>query len=487
MKKLLMTIIAGAMAVCAPAQNVDRVGISDITVEKTDNGQMIINMNVNPKESSVAYNKQTVITPCVISETGNRSVKLPSVAIAGRNAYYTSLRNDRYSAPEVLLRSGRDRTFTYSASVPFESWMTNSVLGFEIKTEGCCGNDVTGAPFLPVADLNYAAPQFNPDYTYIEPSAKDSKIFNLTGKAYISFVVNKTEINPDYMNNKAELKKILDTIDEVKDNKDAKVSHIKLTGYASPEGPYENNVRLAEGRTIAVKDYVRKQYAFPQSLFETSSVPEDWEGLKAAVEKSGLADASEIVKFIDSGYPVEQRNERLRALFPETYPFLLKNIYPGLRHTDYVITYEVRKYTDIEEIRQVFKTRPQNLSLNELFLLSQTYKPGTPEFNEVFDTAVRMFPDNEVANINAASASISRGDLSSAQKFLDRVGNVPQAEYVRGILEAKKGNYDTAMSHLRRSSDKKAGAAMEQINRILNYNGAVTFRPLKDDFTTILP
>ena len=458
------------------AQNVDRVGISDVMVEKTDNGQLIVSMQVNPRQSSVPYNQQVIVTPVVSSLDNSKAVTMPSVILAGKNAYYNTLRNDDLQQGAMLLRAGKNKNYKYSTSVPFENWMTNSLLGFDVRTEGCCGSQAASSELIPVADLNYAAPQFNPDFTYIEPSATDSKLFNLTGKAYISFVVNKTAINPDYMNNKAELKKILDTIDAVKDNKDAKVRHIKLTGYASPEGPYENNVRLAEGRTLAVKEYVREQYAFPEDLFETSSVPEDFAGLKAAVEKSGLADATQIVEFLDSDYPIEKRNDRLRTLFPESYAFLLKNVYPSLRHTDYVITYEVRKYTDINEIKQVFKTRPQNLSLNELFLLSQTYKPGTPEFNEIFDTAVRMFPDDPTANINAASASISRGDLSSATKFLDRAGNSAQAEYVRGILDAKKGNYDSAVSHFRKSKDPKAQSAIGQINNILNYKGAVSYR-----------
>ncbi len=462
------------MGLCAMAQNVDRVGISDMTVEKTDNGLLIVSMQVAPSQTSVSYNRQLVLTPMVLSTDNSKYVELPSVTIAGKNAYYNTLRNDNLQGT-TLLKGSQKGSYTYTQSIPFENWMTNSVLGVEVRGEGCCGNNVTDE-VIPVADLNYAAPQFNPSFNYIEPRAVDSKLFNLTGKAYISFVVNKTVINPDYLNNKTELKKILDTIDAVKDNKDAKVRKIKLTGYASPEGPYANNVRLAEGRTEAVKEYVRQQSAFPESLFETSSVPEDWAGLKAAVQKSGLADAKEIVEFIDSDYPIEQRNDRLRALFPKTYPFLLENIYPGLRHTDYVITYEVRKYTDVNEIKQVFKTRPQNLSLNEFFLLSQTYRPGTPEFDEVFDVAVRMFPEDQVANINAASASISRGDLDSATKFLNRAGNSSEAEYVRGILAAKKGNYDSALSHFRKTKDPKAKDAIDQINRIQNYNGAVTYR-----------
>lgn len=474
MKTYLITILAGFMSLGAFAQNVERVGVSNIVVEKTDNGQMIVSMQVNPKETSVKYNQQLEITPIVVSTDKSKTQSLEPIVIAGKNAYYYTTRNDE--SEKYVYKAGKNAVYDYTDSTPFQNWMNNSVLAFDIKTTGCCGSNSNDREILPVADLNYLAPQFNPTFDYIEPTAVASKLFNLEGRAYISFIVNKTNIDPNYMNNPEELKKILSTIDAVKDNKDAKVRLIKLTGYASPEGPYANNVRLAEGRTVALKEYVRQQYAFPENLFQTSSVPEDWEGLKAAVEKSGLADAGAIVDFINSDYPIEQRNERLRALFPQTYPFLLKNIYPGLRHTDYVITYEVRKYTDVNEIKQVLKTRPQNLSLNEFFLAAQTYEPGSPEFDEVFDVAVRMYPDDPTANINAASASISRGDLDSAAKFLQRVGDNPKAEYVKGILDAKRGNYDSALIHFKKSNDPKAKDAINQINNIRNYKGAVTFK-----------
>lgn len=477
MKKSILAILAGVMSFGVAAQNVDDLGISAIGVEKTDNGQMIVSMAVTPRQTDVKYNQQIEITPVIISTDKSKAETLEPVIIAGKNAYYYTTRNED-NEPYVF-KASKKGTIDYSESVPFQNWMTHSMLALDVKTTGCCGSDAAGQQVVPVADLNYAAPQFNPAYDYIEPSAVASKLFNLEGRAYISFVVGKTNIDPSYMNNPEELKKILSTIDAVKDNKDAKVRKIKLTGYASPEGAYALNARLAEGRTVALKEYVRSQYAFPENLFETSSVPEDWEGLKEAVQKSELADASAIVDFINSDYPIEKRNDRLRALFPQTYPYLLKYIYPGLRHTDYVITYEVRKYTDVNEIKQVLKTRPQNLSLNEFFLAAQSYQPGTPEFDEVFDVAVRMYPDDPTANINAASASISRGDLESASKFLKHVGNNPKAEYVKGILEAKKGNYDAALQHFRKSDNAKAADAIDQINQILNYNGAVTYRNAK--------
>lgn len=84
------------------------------------------------------------------------------------------------------------------------------------------------------------------------------------------------------------------------------------------------------------------------------------------------------------------------------------------------------------------KTKPQQLSLQEMFLVAQTYEPGSPEFNEVFDIAVRLFPDDETANLNAACTDLQKGDLTSAEKHLAKAGNSKEAERVRDVFKQIK-------------------------------------------------
>ena len=80
-------------------------------------------------------------------------------------------------------------------------------------------------------------------------------------------------------------------------------------------------------------------------------------------------------------------------------------------------------------------TAPQNLSLEEFYILAQTYEPGSEKFNELFETAVRMYPDDPVANLNAANTAISRKDYERALKYLDKAGSLPEAIHTRGVLE----------------------------------------------------
>ena len=63
----------------------------------------------------------------------------------------------------------------------------------------------------------------------------------------------------------------------------------------------------------------------------------------------------------------------------------------------------------MNEIKRLIKTQPQKLSLNEMYLAAQDMKLGSEEYNETFEVAVRMLPDDEVANLNAANAAMDGG------------------------------------------------------------------------------
>ena len=197
-------------------------------------------------------------------------------------------------------------------------------------------------------------------------------------------------IRDSYMTNPAELRKITGTIDSVRGDKDITITSIFIKGFASPEGPYDNNVRLAKGRTATLKQYVENLYHFAPGFIRTDFLPEDWPGLKKYVEGSSLANRAAILAIIDSPLEPDAKDAKLKATYPADYDFLLRTVYPSLRHSDYVINYNVRKYTSLEEILAVLRTAPQKLSPEEFYRAAQSMEEGSEEYNEVFETAVRM-------------------------------------------------------------------------------------------------
>ena len=144
---------------------------------------------------------------------------------------------------------------------------------------------------------------------------------------------------------------------------------------------------------------------------------------------------------------------------------MLQDCYPALRRTDYTVDYTIRGF-NVEEAKEVIKTRPQNLSLQEMFAVAQTYQPGSEEFNHVFDVAVRMYPDDPTANLNAANALLERKEAEQALRYLEKAGNSPQADNARGVALILLERYDEALPCLQRAAQAGIREAEENLKYI---------------------
>lgn len=133
---------------------------------------------------------------------------------------------------------------------------------------------------------------------------------------------------------------------------------------------------------------------------------------------------------------------------------------------DYTIKYDVKAF-NLEEARKVIKTRPQKLSLQEMYMVAQSYPKGSDEFNTVFDIAVRMYPEDKLANLNAAYAAIERGDKVSAEKYLKKAGNGAEADNARGCLAVMNEDYETAKTFFEKASAAGLKGAQENLEKIL--------------------
>ena len=306
-------------------------------------------------------------------------------------------------------------------------------------------------------------------FNFVTPKAETEKARNLSGRAYLDFVVNTTDIRPDYRRNAEELAKVRQTIDAVRQDPNTSITHISIHGYASPEGSYANNTRLAQGRAQAFKDYVQMLMTLPAEIFSVESTPEDWEGLMENVKMIKFKNAKieesvfSIVK--DESLAPDQKEQKLKREMAKEWKWMVDSIFPALRHSDYEVSYTIRPFT-VEEASQLIKTKPQQLSLNEMFLVAQTYEPGSPDFNEVFEVAVRMYPEDETANLNAAVIALRRDDQQAAARYLAKAGKSAEAINLRGVLAAKKGDMKAAADYFRQApSLKEAQQNLEEITK----------------------
>lgn len=466
---LAMTMF-GTFAVSASA-SVPGVTVREAGMTReADN--MVVNMLLDLNELKVKSNRAVLLTPVIIN--GADSVCLPSVGVYGRTRYYQYQResgNGMISGSDETFfkASSRPETLEYNHSVAYAGWMNGADLVLRRSDYGCCHTLLasTAAPLDKYAEVEEV---FVPQLVYAVPTTRAEKTRAIEGSAFIEFPVNISEIRPNFRDNAAELRKITASIDTVKTDRDATVTSVWLKGYASPEGSWANNTRLAKGRTASVKDYVDALYNLPEGVMKTEYDPEDWNGLRRYVESSDMANKIGILSIIDSNLDPDVKDARIRATYPKDYAFLLANVYPSLRHTDYRIAYTLRHYSDVSEIRRVMQERPQNLDLDEFYLLAAEYEPGTPEFTEVYETAVRMYPTDPMANLNAANAAICRGDYDAAEKYLTRSGETPEATYARGVIAFHKGNVSEAETLLQKAKSAGVTQASELLEKIQRIN-----------------
>lgn len=272
------------------------------------------------------------------------------------------------------------------------------------------------------------------------------------------------------MNNPQELAKIRKMIDELKSDPNVKVNRLDIIGYASPEGTLAANKRLSEGRAMALRDYLAYRYDFPRNQYYIVFGGENWDGLEKALETIELEYKDEVLDIIRN-IPIEKgRETKLMQLHGGTpYGYLLKYIFPSLRVAICKVNYEVRDFS-VEEAKEIIKTRPQNLSLNEMFLVANAYPTGSQEFIDVFETAVRMYPQSEIANINAATAALSRNELVSAERYLGMVNsnkNLPEYNNAMGILMLMKGDYESSKKYLKFAEQSGLDAARGNLEELV--------------------
>lgn len=422
-------------------------------------------MDIRLDDLKLKSNRGLMLMPMMVN--GEDTLRMQAVEVLGRKRYIYWQRNGATMTENPLVverrHNGEQQTVTYKTEVGYEDWMTNSSLVLAEDNCGCTqsllGNALTsdgGEALLGPWKCAYA---------YVEPDPEPVKERHESGVARLNFHLDKYDIVPSLGNNRAELDSIRRTIDKVRDDADVKITSIELHGYASPDGNYYHNADLARNRIRALYLYLRDMYNLPDGLYRNNTTPEDWEGAIAQARKSDLIRKDEVLRIMESEMHPDQKEAQLRLKTPADYRFLVDNVFPGLRRTEYTVNYDVRNF-NLEEARKLINTRPQKLSLKEMYVVANSYERGSEEYKHAYDVAVAMFPNDETANVNAAYVALDGGDLGRAERYLKRAGNTPQAENARGALEVLRGNFDKARPHFQKAADAGLQEAVENLREL---------------------
>ena len=413
-----------------------RITVNDVSLSVAGDS-LRVQMDMDFSALHLPANRSVSLLPSLRMDTA--IVRLPGVDVMGRRQYIQWQRNTGRSAMTQVIRryNGTTQHLHYQTAVPIAE--RPGLVQVYLDEDSCgCLREVLADRNRLLAEQDFTPAVFTPHFVYVSPQAETRKTRHEKGAAYVDFPVNKTDIRPDYRGNRSELAKIENTINRIKGDADVSINNITIKGYASPEGSYANNSRLAEARTRSLVDYLKKEYPLDAALLD----------------------------LIDSGLEADAKERRLRTEYPEAYRTLLRDCFPALRRSDYVVAYTVRGF-DVEEARKLIWKEPQKLSLQEMYAVAQTYGTGSKEYNEVFETAVRLFPDDEAANLNAANSAMQRNELDRAENYLKRAGDSGEALVARGILAYMKNDLEKAESYFRQAQQRGVKEADSNLDSLL--------------------
>lgn len=457
MKKILIYSILCFIAVLpVSAQKFYKDAITITNASLWQQGESLyINMQIDMRNLKFSNDRTLTLTPVLAGPDNN--VALPEIIINGRRrqkAYLRAMALDKTAKMEIPYNT--EEILTYTQIIPYEAWMENAHLDLEEDLCGCGGHQEVLTQEMIMNGVSTEAKRLaalRPTPSFIQPKAEVVKARSEQYEAHLDFPVGKSVILPDFMNNQTELRNIREMFNKIQNDKKLTVTGVYIDGFASPEGPLKLNEQLSESRAEALKKYLSSHEQIPAKLYNVSFGGENWEGLVKALETSNLKEKAEFLHIIRNTSDIARRKEEIKRVGGGVpYRTMLKELYPALRKVNCRIDYTIANFK-VDEGKEIIKTQPQYLSLNEMYLVANSYPKGSDDFINVFDIAVRMYPNDEVANLNAAAVALSKKDLADARKYLDK-SNKQTAEYANnnGVYYLLSGNTAQAVSEFTKAA-----------------------------------
>ena len=431
---------------------------------KQEGDSLILDMDIDMTRMELPTNHAQILTPVISSEL--EEIELPKVMIQGmarHKAFVRELELDDAAYEEyesnlpyaIVQPMGR---LNYRMSVPFEPWMLDAVLDVEEDLCGCgdqakiAHTRVMDGLTKEVIDIPVYIPR--PRMVYIQPEVEAIKKRREIENAYLDFPRGKNDILPNFGNNAIELAKIDKMIHTVSTNKDITVMGVQMVGYASPESSVKFNTELSRARSEALMRYFMNNSQIPSSLFETRTGGEDWEGLRRLLEDYPLPNKGEIYRVMNTVVDLDAREKAMsKVAGGRPWRIIYDELFPKLRRVVCEIDYTVKDFS-LEEAKENIKYAPQLLSLNEMYIVANTYEVGSPEFLKVFEVAREEFPEDPVANLNGAAVALSQGKLKEADAYLKLSDpSTPEFANNMGAFLLLRGNYKDAEVYLKRAEN----------------------------------
>ena len=115
----------------------------------------------------------------------------------------------------------------------------------------------------------------------------------------VDFRVNKTNLDSSFSDNAIRVQEIISFLQEMRQDSTVRIVEVSFCGAASPEGSYQLNRQLAQGRLSSLEKLVRQEVEIPDSVITRNDSYIPWDILKSLVKDSELTHKEEVLAILE--------------------------------------------------------------------------------------------------------------------------------------------------------------------------------------------
>ena len=275
-------------------------------------------------------------------------------------------------------------------------------------------------------------------------------------EANVKFLIGQAQLRKSELQNNS-VQEFVRLLSEIAKDQEGKVlDGLEVSAYASPDGGYQLNEKLAGERQKVTSDYLQKEAKQAQldTPIDTKYTAEDWEGFQELVAASDIQDKDVILRVLSMYKDPEEREEQIKAL-SSAFKELADGILPQLRRARLIANYELVGRDD-DQIKHQISSDASQLSIEELLYGATLYDNDPAAMENAYKKAVELYPTDARAYNNLASLAYLKGNYDEARQWLVKAQranlNLPEANANLGLLALQQGDLSNAEALIAKGS-----------------------------------
>lgn len=231
------------------------------------------------------------------------------------------------------------------------------------------------------------------------------------GEMNLLFPVGKSVLDLSLGNNAAEMNALISEFRTIENDPDMALKSFRIFGFASPEGRYESNRRLASARMKSAMETVLK--SVDPSMTRNADISSEadvapWEDVVSMLRADSLTDEADQVMSIIDRYAGRDARSAAMTRLPFYRSLLTATYLPRLRRVSYhIVSSRYRPLTDAE-ISELYNSNPSGLSRYQ-FHRYYSAQEG-PQREAAIRMALETYPDFVVAATDLSDMMLARGE-----------------------------------------------------------------------------